>query len=85
MSSNKELLEQITRNMDALNHNSTTTARAVEKISECTNSLENAMIKGFTKLDEQHQRIIEMNNKTITIIKWLLIIIAGLAGVDLVI
>jgi hypothetical protein len=85
MSSNKELLEQITRNMNALNHNSTTTARAVEKISECTNSLENAMIKGFTQMDEQHQRIIEMNNKTITIIKWLLIIIAGLAGVDLVI
>ena len=57
MSSTHELLEQLARNMDALNHNSTITAEAVNRIAVSIDKMEEAIYTGFSTNNNEHANI----------------------------
>ncbi len=83
MTSNKEILEEIAKSIRTINHNSTTTAKAIDKISESIEAMRITISKLDSRNQAQHSNILNQLKQQWKLFLAAFVILGGLVGIKI--
>ena len=83
MTSNKEILEEIAKSIRTINHNSTMTAKAIDKISESIEAMRITIGKFDSRSQAQHSNILNQLKQQWKLFLAAFVILGGLVGIKI--